>query len=200
MPIRMRKSDVASTAGLKRIKSSTSTTMEWLIPDFRPVTDLETKYQSSGPFLLKWAKVEFIFQLHIEVTKDKVGFFLENLSWIEVEVDLELKAIDKLGTAFVCRNMTQKKFKQSDWSFGCHNFISLKNLKENADNLYPNGCLRLECNVTISDAEASTEDYEGPTLKEDLVGKLYKKAVVTDYSINCNGQVFPCHKTILAAR
>jgi hypothetical protein len=189
---------------LQRVKSFLSTTLEWTIRDF--TSWIESQNQNSGivtkkspPFFLRCGQLEVKLQLMIQIkeNKDELGFYLRKLSRDEVDIKFQLKAIDKQGVAFGRCDMLQHQFTRAAPSWGYASFISIKETKEKADFRLHNRSLKLECDLTISDAEVSIEGYEGPKLKESLF-KLHES--VADFNILCDGQEFPCHKTILAAR
>jgi hypothetical protein len=84
-------------------------------------------------------------------------------------------------------------------NMGRSNFISLKQLKDKAADRLPDGSLKLGCDLTITDTEAFDESYNDTSLKRDL-RHLLNNEILSDFKLVCKGQVFPCHKAILAAR
>ncbi len=201
------KSDGAAPEQLKRLKCSLSTTMEWTIPNVMSWIDSfiqkseGTFRKKSPPFSLRCGQAEVQFKLFlvIEEDEDQLGLYLINLNQTDVDVMYDLKAIDKRGIDFGPCETLQRKLTQALPCYGFEDFLSVKGLKEEADDLLPNGSLKLVCELTISDAEVSIEGYEGPSLRECL-SNLQNEEGATDFNVVCNGQHFPCHKTILAAR
>ena len=196
---------VAASAELKRVKCSASALMEWNIPNFISLFEskdqnLVTVVQTSPTFAITCGQIERHFHLFIQTSKEKdcIGLFLKKLSGADVEVKFYLKAISKSGTNFGIGAFALNKFTK-DSSWGYKKYICLQKLKENSDEYLHNGSLKLGCDLTISDDEISMEGYEGKRLKKDL-DNLQRDQTVSDFKIICKDQVFPCHKTILAAR
>jgi hypothetical protein len=62
--------------------------------------------------------------------------------------------------------------------------------------------LRIECNLTIEKAQFSIPpigDYEALELCDDLQ-HLLTNSIMSDFTILCRNEVFPCHKAILVSR
>lgn len=195
----------ADSVELKRVKCSASATMEWTIPDFisfvesRP-HDWALRLKSSPTFSLRCGQIERNFELQICYSRGNggVGFYLKSLNPIDMDVLFCLKAIDKSGNDFGNDIMAMSKLTPNKM-MGHKIFVLIKDLKEKAVDRLPNGCLKLGCDLTITDTEVFAKNYKGNRLREDL-DHLQKNDLLTDFKVVCKGQVFPCHKAILAAR
>ena len=182
---------------LKRV----SATLAWTVPNFLSLVEAQRKpaREQSPPFSIKFGQAErkFLLQLDFWSSNDDIGVYLKSAKKKDkILVEFHLKLIDKNGCPFSsCINKHElSEFAQGSLRWG--SFISFRELKENAENWLHAGSLKVECDLTISDAEVS---YEGPRLTEDL-DRLRKEKIVSDFKIICQGETFPCHKAILASR
>ena len=198
---------VAASAELKRVKCSASATIEWNIPNF--ISLFESKDQNaktvakktSPTFAITCGQIQRQFQLYIQTSTEKecIKFYLRKLSGPDVEVQFHLKAISKSGTNFGIGGSAIRKFTKDSISWGYEKFLCIQKFRDQSDDCLHNGSLKLGCELTISDDEVSMEGYDGKKLRTDLEN-LQRDQTVSDFKVNCKDQVFPCHKTILAAR
>ena len=183
---------------LKRV----SATLAWTVPNFLSLVEAQRKpaREQSPPFSIKFGQAErkFLLQLDFWSSNDDIAVFLHSANRDKLLVEFHLKLVDKNGCPFSsCINKNElSEFTEGSLRWGRHDFISFHELKENANDWLDAGSLKVECDLTISDAEVS---YEGPRLTEDLK-KLRKEKIVSDFKIICQGETFPCHKAILASR
>jgi speckle-type POZ protein len=162
----------------------------------------ETKKEK---FSFKSLPVEFVFGqrtykflLQIDLTnkqEDNIGVYLCKLNQDELSIAFEICALNSSGDSFKKQLLT-KKF-ETGWGFP--NFLSKKNLKENAETHLPNGALKLKCNLTVYVDEISTVQNEVSRLSNNL-HNLWTERVLQDFNIKCEGEDFLCHRAVLAAR
>ena len=104
---------------------------------------------------------------------------------------------------FVSEKFSSKKFTSEDRSWGFADFFSEKIMNViKPYMLTTTETLRIECNLTIEKAEFSIPpigDYEAPELLDDLQN-LLTNSIISDFTILCRNQAFPCHKAILVSR
>jgi hypothetical protein len=101
---------------LKRVKCSTTATLEWTIPDFVSIVksrmqNLSPGVKKSSTFTLRCGQYERKFELciHFYEGKKEIGFFLNSLNQVDVDVLFCLKAYDKSGNDFGNDDMEQLK-------------------------------------------------------------------------------------------
>ena len=183
--------------------------LTWTIEDFLAWSEFQTDNfgYNSSPFKLQFENSTLTFQLLLKLstkTDDKLGFYLVNLNSEDLNIDFKLSGIDSSGAVFTCAKGCCK-FLKNVGSRGF--FLSKKELREQPDHL-PGGALKLKCEMIIYKAAVSTSAKvdddsdpadDTPGLYED-VEKLWRGEFATDFNLRCAGELFPCHKFVLACR
>jgi len=158
-------------AELKRVKCSTSTTLEWTIADFSSLIGRKILTIESQPFSIRCGRIEALFQLSVQINKekDRVGMFLENLSLCEVDVKFQVRVIHKTGAEIYKSGFEEHKFTPESSSWGFPQIFSIEDLLQNR---FP----KLALDLTVFNPQETIEGYDGIGLKKCLE-KLWKDGV-----------------------
>ena len=148
-----------------------------------------------------------------------MSVFLQNLSESEVRCSFKLSVLDInkaiTNTFSSCSIVTfGEKFSSApSYEDGYEKFLILENcflpnLQDQSEQLLPNGCLTIVCDLTIFGNSSNTatlfnhlEEVQegGKHLSQDLE-KLFSDKEMSDVQIICGDKVFECHQLILSAR
>ena len=136
--------------------------------------------------------------------KNHVSIFLENKG----DVSLHISEID--FTFVPCNNssplswIAPRKDLDPDDDWGFQRFVSVPKLKEKK--LISNdGTLEIFTKITREQLSNNVSletsgDNDGRLGVGEELWRMYKAGYMTDYTLHCDGIVFPCHKFILGSR
>ncbi len=183
--------------------------LTWNIDDFLAWSKFQDDnfIYKSQPFELhfEYSTLKFQLSLHLNTkTDDKLGFYLVNLNSEDLNIKSEFMVIDRSGAVFKIAKGCDKYTKKTG-SFGIT--FSKKELQDRPDRL-PGGALKLKCEIIVfkeANVSTSTKDDDSDSGEntsywyEDLE-KLWTGKIATDFNLRCAGELFPCHKFVLACR
>ena len=140
-----------------------------------------------------------------EENKEFIGLFLYmKASDEDVKTEFTLTLIDGNHHLFGKRRSTYK-FSKAKENWGFPSFLSRTKLEDPDNNLLPNDCLTIYCEVTTSGKTKSISGRKievnrmGRTLSDDITA-LFENQNNTDIEIEVKGHKFCAHKLILIAR
>jgi len=161
---------------------------------------------------------ELQFQLEVfpngeegEDNCDYVAVFLTSRLQGDLDVKYDFSVLKSDNTCWGRIGNTFKKFcpDQNSWGYG--KAFSKAKLMEKQNELLPNGCLTIVCNLEIFYSDKTTQGKKRPRLDfspppehnvklGDQLSEAFSGGQFSDVTLVCEEKMFPCHKVILSAR
>lgn len=144
---------------------------------------------------------------------DYVAVFLTSRKQGELDVKYDFSVLKSDTTCWGRIGNTFKKFcpDQNSWGYG--KAFSKAKLMEKQNELLPNGCLTIVCNLEIFYSDKTTQGKKKPRLDfspsgpaelnaklGDQLSEAFNGGQFSDVTLVCGDKKFPCHKFILSAR
>ena len=165
---------------------------------------------------LRLTKLEFCLFFHFageegEDNCDYVAVFLTSRKQGDLDVKYDFSVLKSDSTCWGRIGNTFKKFcpDQNSWGYG--KAFSKAKLMEKQNELLPNGCLTIVCNLEIFYSDRTTQGKKRPKLDfspvteqpvklGDQLSEAFSSGEFSDVTLVCGEKQFPCHKFILSAR
>ena len=129
----------------------------------------------------------------------------------DLDVKYDFSVLKSDSTCWGRIGNTFKKFcpDQNSWGYG--KAFSKAKLLEKQNELLPNGCLTIVCNLEIFYSDRTTQGKKRPKLDfspvteqpvklGDQLSEAFTNGEFSDVTLVCGEKQFPCHKFILSAR
>ena len=142
---------------------------------------------------------------------DYVAVFLTSRKQGDLDVKYDFSVLKSDSTCWGRIGNTFKKFcpDQNSWGYG--KAFSKAKLMEKQNELLPNGCLTIVCNLEIFYSDRTTQGKKRPKLDfspvteqpvklGDQLSEAFSSGEFSDVTLVCGEKQFPCHKFILSAR
>ena len=182
----------------------------WQIHNFSKLVDQffedsnPWRTKTSSPFVVQFGSVKacFALQLAFDNATKNIGLYMSKIGTDDFQCDIVLEAVDRHNKNITSHGFT-RKFTSDEASWGFPEYLTKKILKTVIPNrLTADGALKVVCKITFERSEVVERpigNYASPQLVNDLQ-KLLTNSVMSDFTILCGDEVFPCHKAILALR
>jgi len=161
---------------------------------------------------------ELLFQLEVfpngeegEDNCDYVAVFLTSRKQGDLDVKYDFSVLKSDNSCWGRIGNTFKKFcpDQNSWGYG--KAFSKAKLMEKQNELLPNGCLTIVCNLEVFYSDKTTQGKKKPRLDfsppgepnsklGDQLNDAFNSGDFSDVTLMCGERNFPCHKIILSAR
>ena len=186
------------------------TSFQWTIEKFSERPEKVGKCLESLTFSAKEdPKNIWFLKIYPNGNKEETKEFIELFLFLkasneDVETEFTLALVDANQHLFGKRRATHE-FSKAQENWGFPSFLSRTILEDPDNNLLPNDCLTIYCEVTTSGKTKSISGRKieinrmGKTLSDDMTA-LFENPINTDIEIEVKGHKFSAHKHILMTR